>query len=104
MGLVSQVFDEQVLGHLWGNIAIGHNRYSTTGAPDVANAQPVLIQYKRGLLAGAHNGNLVNAAELREQLEEDGSIFQTTSDSEVVLHLVARSRRETFPEMLVEAL
>ncbi len=105
MGLVRAVFsDRRTVAGLPGTIAIGHNRYSTTGASDPVNAQPVLIQYKRGQLAAAHNGNLVNAAQIRRELEEEGSIFQTTSDSEVVLHLIARSHREALPEMILEAL
>jgi len=105
MGLVRAVFsDSSIMGRLMGRAAIGHNRYSTTGASAPVNAQPVLIRYKRGQLAAGHNGNLVNAAELRRRLEEDGAIFQTTSDSEVVLHLIARSRKATLQEMVREAL
>ena len=104
-GLVSQVFaDRTALDRLPGAAAIGHNRYSTTGASSVRNAQPILIEYKRGQLAAAHNGNLVNSAELRQAMEDEGSIFQTTSDSEVVLHLVARSRAEGLPDAVMESL
>ena len=104
-GLVSQVFaDRSVLETLPGSAAIAHNRYSTTGSSSVANAQPILIEFKRGQLAAAHNGNLVNAAALRAEMEESGSIFQTTTDSEIVLHLIARSRRETLADMAAEAL
>ena len=104
-GLVSQVFSDRTrLDRLSGAVAIGQNRYSTTGASSATNAQPILIEYKRGQLAGAHNGNLVNAARLRRAMEEDGSIFQTTTDSEIVLHLIARSKRPTLTEMAAESL
>jgi len=104
-GLVSQVFsDRAILDRLSGTAAIGQNRYSTTGSPSAANAQPILIEYKRGQLAAAHNGNLVNAAELRRAMEDDGSIFQTTTDSEIVLHLMARSRQPALADMVAESL
>lgn len=90
MGLVSQVFKEGDLAGLKGNRAIGHVRYSTTGSSNLLNAQPFTVDTARGQLAVAHNGNLVNAAQLRRELEEQGSIFQTTADSEIVLHLLAR--------------
>ena len=105
LGLVSAAFaDRAILDRLPGSVAIAHNRYSTTGGSSLLNAQPILIEYKRGQLAAAHNGNLVNAATLRAEMEESGSIFQTTTDSEIVLHLVARSRRETLTERVEEAL
>ena len=91
MGLVSQVFGEKDLQHLSGNRAIGHTRYSTTGSSTLKNAQPFVVDTVRGQLGIAHNGNLINAAELREELEAKGSIFQTTVDSEIVLHLLARA-------------
>ncbi len=104
-GLVSHVFaDPAALGRLTGAAAIGHNRYSTTGLSNPTNAQPILIEYKRGQLAAAHNGNLVNAAALRTGMEESGSIFQTTTDSEIVLHLVARSRQPSLADMVAESL
>ena len=90
MGLVSQVFQPGDLEKLQGNRAIGHVRYSTTGSSNLKNAQPFLVDTARGQLAIAHNGNLVNAASLRSELEERGSIFQTTVDSEIVLHLLAQ--------------
>ncbi len=90
MGLVSQVFDAEVLARLKGDFAIGHVRYSTTGSSTLANAQPLVADTVRGPLAVAHNGNLVNAAPLRAELENAGSIFQTTADSEIILHLLAR--------------
>lgn len=91
MGLVPEVFSEESLQALKGHISIGHVRYSTTGASNIVNAQPLMVNHKGRTLAVAHNGNLVNSIKLRTDLEEKGSIFQTTMDSEVVLHLMARS-------------
>lgn len=91
MGLVPEVFSEEILQQLKGHISIGHVRYSTTGASNVTNAQPFMVTHKGTTLAVAHNGNLVNSLKLRAELEERGSIFQTTMDSEVVLHLMARA-------------
>ena len=90
MGLVGQVFSEQDLKDLTGTRAIGHVRYSTTGSSTLKNAQPITVETRRGQIAIAHNGNLVNAGRLRAELEADGSIFQTTTDSEVILHLISR--------------
>lgn len=90
MGLVSQVFPQDTLSHLEGTRAIGHVRYSTTGSSTAKNAQPFVVDTGRGQIAIAHNGNLVNAAQLREELEAKGSIFQTTVDSEIILHLLAQ--------------
>lgn len=90
MGLVPEVFSEQILKKQTGHISIGHVRYSTTGASNIINTQPLMVTHKGTTLAVAHNGNLVNSIELRKDLEEKGSIFQTTMDSEVVLHLMAR--------------
>ena len=105
LGLVSEVFpDEESISQLKGDAAIGHNRYSTTGTTLPVNTQPFLINFYRGKIAAAHNGNLVNASILRERMEHEGSIFRTTTDSEVVLHLIARSRRHTIPEMIADAL
>lgn len=104
MGLVSDVFQEQVLGKLGGEIAVGHVRYSTTGSSILKNAQPLLIDYAKGSLAIAHNGNLVNSLTLRQQLEASGSIFQTTTDSEIIIHLMARARSRSLQESLVSAL
>jgi amidophosphoribosyltransferase len=105
MGLVSQVFTpDDVTGRLTGSAAIGHNRYSTTGSSDILNAQPIVVQFKRGEIAAAHNGNLVNAAELRRGMEQQGSIFQTTTDSEIVVHLIAKSDAGTMDEMVLDAL
>ncbi len=90
MGLVSQIFKGDVLQDLKGHIAIGHTRYSTTGSSHLLNAQPLTVDCARGQIAIAHNGNLTNAAQLREELEARGSIFQTTVDSEIILHLMAQ--------------
>src|SRR5688572_33261822 len=93
MGLVSQVFSGEALHKLPGTMAVGHTRYSTTGSSHIRNAQPLTVDCKRGQLAVAHNGNLTNAAILREELEARGSIFQTTVDSEIILHLRSEERR-----------
>ncbi len=97
MGLVADIFTADVLAQLPGGAAIGHVRYSTSGASHLKNAQPIAIQYAGGAVAVAHNGNLVNAEALRAELEAQGSIFQTTSDTEVILHLMARFRPERGP-------
>ncbi|MDK2934848.1 MAG: amidophosphoribosyltransferase, partial [Clostridiales bacterium] len=92
MGLVPEVFNDVILNHLKGQIAVGHVRYSTTGASFRENAQPLVTKYVKGTLTLAHNGNLINAAALRSELEQSGAIFQTTIDSEVIAYLVARER------------
>lgn len=104
MGLVSEVFDEERIARLKGNIAIGHVRYSTTGSTTLSNAQPVVVDYSRGTVAIGHNGNLVNGALLRAELEARGAIFQTTLDSEVIIHLLARPEHRNFEESLTYAL
>jgi amidophosphoribosyltransferase len=104
MGLVSDVFSEAVLGTLPGDVAIGHTRYSTAGSSVIANAQPILAGYHEGPLALAHNGNLTNAAALRADLVAKGSIFQTSSDSEVLIHLIARSEAREPEDQLLDAL
>ncbi len=91
MGLVGELFQERELGDLPGDVAVGHTRYSTTGSSVLANAQPCLANYRGGPLALAHNGNLTNAALLKHQLVEEGAIFQSSSDSEVIVHLIART-------------
>ena len=93
MGLVSQVFGQEELERLKGTRAVGHTRYSTTGTSTIKNAQPFVVDCLRGQLAVAHNGNLINAAVLRDELERKGSIFQTTADSEIILHLLAQPRQ-----------
>src|SRR5256714_8091043 len=90
MGLVSQVFGQEELEKLKGTRAVGHTRYSTTGTSTLKNAQPFVVDCVRGQMAIAHNGNLINADLLRDELESKGSIFQTTADSEIILHLLAR--------------
>lgn len=105
MGLVGDVFAGRAdLDRLKGYLAIGHNRYSTTGSTLLVNAQPLLVNYKSGPLAIAHNGNLVNSRRLRNQMEGDGSIFQTTLDNEVIVHLTARSRAGSITEGITDAL
>ena len=91
-GLSMEVFSPEQLNKLHGDIAIGHVRYSTAGSSVRANAQPLVTKYVKGTLAIAHNGNLINAVDLREELEKTGAIFQTTIDSEVIAYLVARER------------
>jgi amidophosphoribosyltransferase len=103
-GLVNDVFNQQNLDELTGTRAIGHVRYSTTGSNRVVNAQPILVNYRGGALAVAHNGNLINAAEMRAELESRGAIFQGTTDSEVLLHLIAQSSTDDFMEALVTTL
>ncbi len=104
MGYVNDVFREEVLERLKGQVAIGHVRYSTAGHSFLKNAQPLLAHFAWGGLAIAHNGNLVNAYTLREQLEQEGAIFTTTSDTEVILHLIARSRKWDMVDALLMAL
>jgi amidophosphoribosyltransferase len=104
MGLVADIFTEEVLSQLHGTLAIGHTRYSTAGDSALLNAQPILVQSNKGRVALAHNGNLVNAPEIRARLETQGSIFQTNSDTEVIVHLIALSKEHTLPEAMADAL
>lgn len=104
MGYVAEVFNEQRLSRLPGRTAMGHVRYSTAGASLLINAQPIVFATGRGPLALAHNGNLVNVREIRKSLEDSGALFTTTSDSEVILHLVARSKAPTLASAIAEAL
>ncbi|MDQ3696842.1 MAG: amidophosphoribosyltransferase [Gemmatimonadota bacterium] len=104
MGLVSDGVDEAALARLAGHIAIGHTRYSTAGSSTIENAQPVMARFRGGHIALAHNGNLTNATELRRELEEQGSIFSSTMDSEVLVHRIARSLAERPEEKLADAL
>ncbi len=104
MGLVADIFDEERIKKLPGHAAIGHNRYSTTGESVSINIQPILVNFALGSLAIAHNGNLVNAGILKDELEAYGSIFQSTMDSEVIIHLIAQSRMATMHERIVDAL
>lgn len=95
MGLVNEVFKESTINSLKGNLGVGHVRYSTTGEPSLNNAQPLVLNYIKGTLALAHNGNLVNTEELRNELAMNGAIFQTTTDSEVIAYYIARERVHT---------
>ncbi|MBL8037746.1 amidophosphoribosyltransferase [Nitrospira sp. CMX1] len=104
MGLVADIFHKSVLEKLPGHMAIGHNRYSTTGGNDLKNVQPLTVNFALGNLALAHNGNLINAQMLRHELEAYGAIFQSTSDSEVIIHLIAHSRAGSFLSRVVDAL
>jgi amidophosphoribosyltransferase len=104
MGHVADAFDEAALEGLPGHLAIGHTRYSTAGESRLSNAQPFLIDCAHGQIAVAHNGNLVNALELRDELVRSGSIFQTSSDTEVLLHLYARAKGPSVEEALIESI
>jgi len=104
MGLVSDIFSEEVLSSLPGKNAIGHVRYSTTGSSQLKNMQPIVINYSKGPLAIAHNGNLTNAKTLRDELEGEGAIFQSTTDTEVIVHLIAKSKEEKLVRRVIEAL
>ncbi|HEX9830082.1 MAG TPA: amidophosphoribosyltransferase [Thermodesulfobacteriota bacterium] len=104
MGLVSDIFTEDVLSKLPGKNAIGHVRYSTTGSSHLKNSQPIVVTYSKGELAIAHNGNFTNARTLREELEQDGAIFQSTTDTEVIVHLIARSKEDKLVKRITDAL
>jgi amidophosphoribosyltransferase len=104
MGHVSDIFKEDVMERLPGTRALGHTRYSTAGSSVVANAQPIVVKTSMGPVGIVHNGNLTNPVEIRERLEQDGSIFQTTSDTEVILHLMARKPRTDIVESFMLAL
>jgi amidophosphoribosyltransferase len=104
MGLVSQIFRGTILQDLAGQLAIGHTRYSTTGSSHLRNAQPLTVDCARGQIAIAHNGNLTNAAQLRDELEARGSIFQTTVDSEIILHLMAQPSENGHGNNLIHAI
>ena len=104
MGLVADIFDPGRLMKLPGPLAIGHNRYSTAGKSELVNAQPCMINYAEGSLALAHNGNLVNAQTIRKSLASKGAIFQSTNDSEVIVHLMAQAKSASFVDRAAEAL
>ena len=104
MGLVSEVFTQDILKKLSGKSAIGHVRYSTAGSSELKNAQPFSVDYYKGSLAIAHNGNLTNAFFIKSELESKGSIFQSNMDTEVIVHLIARSKEKSFVERTVHAL
>jgi len=104
MGLVSEIFTDDVLAKLPGTMAIGHTRYSTTGDSALLNAQPIRVDSTKGLIAIAHNGNLVNLGNIRARLERDGAYFQTTSDSEIIVQLIAHSRSSTLVDAIADSL
>lgn len=104
MGLVADLFDEQRFRELEGDVAVGHTRYSTAGSTVLENAQPYLVNYREGALSLAHNGNLTNAQELRDELTNEGAIFQSSSDTEALIHLIARSSAPTPEAQIREAL
>jgi len=104
MGLVSEIFTEEMLQKLPGVMAIGHTRYSTTGDSALLNAQPIRVDSTKGLIAIAHNGNLVNLGNVRARLERDGAYFQTTSDSEIIVQLIAHSRTSTLVDAIADSL
>jgi len=104
MGLVPEVFTEEILNGLHGHIGLGHVRYSTTGSSLLVNAQPFRVRYSGQSFAVAHNGNILNARQIRSDLENSGSIFQTTMDSEVVLHLIARSFKMGLEQAMIQAM
>ena len=104
MGLVSEIFTDDVLQKLPGSMAIGHTRYSTTGDSALLNAQPIRVDSTKGLIAIAHNGNLVNLGNLRTRLEREGAYFQTTSDSEIIVQLIAHSKAGTLVDAIAESL
>src|SRR6266498_2943503 len=101
---VAAAFTEKKLSRIRGTLAIGHTRYSTAGDSALLNAQPIMVQSNKGMIALAHNGNLTNAQEIRSRMEAQGSIFQTSSDTEVIVHLIAQSREHTLPEAMADAL
>src|SRR4030065_1928799 len=104
MGRVADISSEELLARLPGHMAIGHVRYSTTGSSELKNAQPVVVDFESGSIAIAHNGNLVHAQELKRELEVRGSIFQSSMDTEVIVHLIARSRKERIEDPIVDGL
>ncbi len=104
LGLVSDVFDDKILRSLRGDFAIGHLRYSTTGGSNLKNTQPFYVKSKVGDIAIAHNGNLTNTVKLREELEDNGALFQTTMDSEIIVHLLAHSKKKDLQGVVIEAL
>lgn len=104
MGLVSEVFNEDSISKLNGNIAVGHVRYSTTGSSNIKNAQPFLVETLSGHIAVAHNGNLTNSLTLRKKLEKEGAIFQSSMDSEIVIHTIAHSKKKDFKERIKDGI
>ena len=103
-GLVSEVFNEEALSYLKGNMAIGHNRYSTAGGDSILDAQPVFAKYKLGEISIVHNGNLINKNEIRKDLIDNGAIFQTGMDTENLIHLIAKNTKDKLKDRIIEAL
>ncbi|MBS9782363.1 MAG: amidophosphoribosyltransferase [Arcobacter sp.] len=103
-GLVSEVFDDEALAYLKGDMAIGHNRYSTAGGDSILDAQPVFAKYKLGEMSIVHNGNLINKEEIRQELINNGAIFQTGMDTENLIHLIAKSNKDSLTDRIKEAL
>ena len=104
MGLVSEIFTDDVIAKLTGSMAIGHTRYSTTGDSALLNAQPIRVESTKGLIAIAHNGNLVNLGNVRSRLERAGAYFQTTSDSEIIVQLIAHSPAGSLVDAIADSL
>ena len=104
MGLVGDVFDEKAIKNLRGDLAVGHVRYSTTGLSHAKNIQPFLVKHKNVNMAIAHNGNFTNTLKLHAELEENGSIFQTSMDSEIIVHLLAKTSGKDYKNNVIEAL
>src|SRR3989338_2198985 len=104
MGLVADIFDEAALQKLPGRSAIGHVRYSTAGETALRNSQPITVDYSRGALSVAHNGNLVNAQKIRAELEAHGAIFQSTMDTEIIIHLIAQSTKSSLLDRIADSL
>ena len=103
-GLVTEVFNEEALKHLVGDMAIGHNRYSTAGSKSIIDAQPIFANYKLGEISVVHNGNLTNGKEVKDMLIDEGAIFQSDMDTENIIHLIARSHKEHLKDRIIEAL
>lgn len=104
LGIVSDIFTEERLKRLKGDVAIGHNRYSTSGANLLKNTQPIVAETNKGHVALAHNGNIVNAHKIRERLVQKGSIFTSTSDSEIIIHLIAKSEKDNLEDAIIDSL
>lgn len=104
VGLVSDIFNKEKLRNLKGHIAIGHNRYSTSGGGGIKNVQPLIARYTLGSIAIAHNGNLINIQKIKDELEKEGAVFQSTSDSEIILHLIAKSKSNDVSQRILEAI
>ncbi|MCM8823739.1 MAG: class II glutamine amidotransferase, partial [Candidatus Omnitrophica bacterium] len=102
MGLVSEVFDEKIINSFSGDIALGHVRYSTTGSSIEKNIQPFVVYFRKGYTAIAHNGNITNIAYLHSRIEKEGSIFQTTMDSEIIAHLIAREKGKDMEKNVIQ--